>query len=49
MSLVTLKNIDIQVRSLNLEVVLMNLDSDETSRDIAAAVLHRLSIPIIRA
>ena len=41
--------VDIQARELYLEFVLMDLDSDETSRDIDAAVLHRISIRIIWA
>ena len=41
MTLVTSKKMEIQVRKLYLEVVLMNLDSDETSRDFDAAVLHK--------
>ena len=36
--------VDIQARELYLEFVPMDLDSDETSRDIDTAVLHRISI-----
>ena len=49
MTLMTSKKIDIQARKLYLEFALMNLDSDETSRDIRTAVLHRMSIPFIWA
>ena len=38
--------VDIQARELYLEFVPMDLDSDETSRDIDTAVLHRISIRI---
>ena len=41
--------VDIQARELYLEFVPMDLDSDETSRDIDTAVLHRISIPFIWA
>ena len=40
---------DIQARELCLEFAPMDLDSDETSRDIDTAVLHRISIPFIWA
>ena len=43
------QKIDIQARKLYLEFALMNLDSDETSRDICTGVLHRISIPFIWA
>ena len=39
--------VDIQARELYLEFVPMDLDSDEISRDIDTAVLHRISIPFI--
>ena len=39
----------IQARELYLEFVPMDLDSDETSRDINTAVLHRISISFIWA
>ena len=45
----TTKEIDIQARKLYLEFALMDLDSDETSRDIRTTVLHRISIPFIWA
>ena len=41
--------VDIQARELYLEFVPMDLDSDETSRDIDTAVLHRISISFIWA
>ena len=41
--------VDIQARELYLEFVPMDLDSDETSRDIDTAVLHRISVRIIWA
>ena len=41
--------VDIQARELYLEFVPMDLDSDETPRDIDTAVLHRISIPFIWA
>ena len=41
--------VDTQARELYLEFVPMDLDSDETSRDIDTAVLHRISIPFIWA
>ena len=41
--------VDIQARKLYLEIVPMDLDSDETSRDIDTAVLNRISISWIRA
>ena len=41
--------VDIQARKLYLEFVPMDLDSDETSRDIDTAVLHRISISFIWA
>ena len=41
--------VDIQARELYLEFVHMDLDPDETSRDIDTAVLHRISIPFIWA
>ena len=47
MILMASENIDIQPRKLYLEFALVNLDSDETSRDIRTAVLHRISIPFI--
>ena len=37
---------DIQARERYLEFVPMDLDSDETSRDIDTALLHRISIRI---
>ena len=43
------KKIDIQARKLYLEFTLMNLDSDETSRDIHTAVLQGISIHFIWA
>ena len=43
------KKIDIQAKKLYLELAIMNLDSDETSRDIRTGVLHRISIPFIWA
>ena len=49
MTQMTPQKIDIQARKLYLEFALMNLDSDETSRDIRTAVLHRISIPFIWA
>ena len=49
MILTASENIDIQPRKLYLEFALMNLDSDETSRDIDTAVLHRISIPFMWA
>ena len=49
MTLMASKKIDIQARKLYLEFALMNLDSDETSRDIHTAVLHGISIPFIWA
>ena len=39
--------VDIPAGELYLEFALMNLDSDETSRDIRTGVLHRTSIPFI--
>ena len=41
--------VNILARELYLEFVPMDLDSDETSRDIDPAVLHRISIPFIWA
>ena len=41
--------VNILARELYLEFVPMDLDSDETSRDIDTAVLHRISIPFIWA
>ena len=49
MTLMTSKKVDIRPRKLYLEFALMNLDSDETSRDTRTAVLHRISIPFIWA
>ena len=49
MILMTSKKIDIQPRKLYLEFALMNLDSDETSRGIDTAVLHRISVSLIWA
>ena len=40
--------VNILARELYQEVVLMNLDAHETSWDIDASVLHRISIPIRR-
>ena len=36
--------VDIQARELYLEFVPMDLDSDETSRDMDTAVLHKISV-----
>ena len=41
------KKVNIGAMKLYLEFALMNLDSDETSRDIRTGVLHRTSIPFI--
>ena len=41
--------VNILARELYLEFVPMDLDSDETFRDIDTAVLHRISIPFIWA
>ena len=41
--------VDIPAGELCLEFAPMDLDSDETSRDIDTAVLHRISIPFIWA
>ena len=49
MTKMTPQKIDIQARKLYLEFALMNLDSDETSRDIHTAEFHRTSIPFIWA
>ena len=49
MTQMTPQKIDIQARKLYLEFALMNLDSDETSRDMRTGVLRRISIPFIWA
>ena len=49
MTLMTPKRLNIQARKLYLEFALMNLDSDETSRDMRTGVLRRISVPFIWA
>ena len=41
--------VDIPAGELDLEFAPMDLDSDETSRDIDTTVLHRISIRVIWA
>ena len=47
MTQMTPQKIDIQAKKLYLEFALMNLEPDETARDIDTAVLYRFPMPFI--